>query len=103
MNEKEIERLVRDNSRMSYTLGFVYGGLMEYATNNTLPECNRLQITGLLQLLHKNCNEIFYTQDNECQHESNGIRYEVLKLRSTDEREYEYKCSKCNEMYTKDE
>jgi len=36
--------------------------------------------------------------DNYCEHESNGIRYAVIKLRSTDERDYEYKCSKCKKV-----
>lgn len=36
--------------------------------------------------------------DNYCEHESNKIRYAVMKLRTTDDRDYEYKCSKCNKV-----
>lgn len=103
MDEKEIARLVRDNGRMSYTLGFVYGGLSEMVSQSNLPAVCHTQVMALLQLLHKNCNEIFYKQINECHHEDDGVRYAVLKLRSTDEQEYEYKCLKCQMMFTKDE
>jgi hypothetical protein len=33
--------------------------------------------------------------DNYCEHEPSRIRYAVIKLRSTDTRDYEYKCEKC--------
>ena len=36
--------------------------------------------------------------DNYCEHESSGIRYAVMKLRSTDTRDFEYRCVKCNKV-----
>jgi hypothetical protein len=34
-----------------------------------------------------------------CDHESNGIRYAVMKLSATDNREFEYKCKKCDRYF----
>lgn len=45
-------------------------------------------------LLHKIRTMI----DNYCEHEWNGIRYAAVKLRSNDDREYQYKCSKCDKV-----
>lgn len=61
MNEKEIARLVNANSKMSYTLGFVYGGLNEIIRANNLTGEQHLQLMALIQMLHRNCNEIFYS------------------------------------------
>lgn len=44
------------------------------------------------------CDKLKSMIDNYCEHECNGIRYAVIKLRSTDERDYEYKCSKCKKV-----
>lgn len=64
MNEEQIAKLVNDNSKMSYTLGFVYGGLNEMVANANLTAEQYSQLMALLQLLHKNCNAIFYTNEN---------------------------------------
>lgn len=36
--------------------------------------------------------------DNYCNHDWNGIRYAAVRLRSTDDRYYQYKCSKCDKV-----
>ncbi len=65
MNEEQITKLINDHSKMSYTLGFVYGGLSEIVSLGNLTGEQHSQMMALLQLLHKNCNEIFYHQDEK--------------------------------------
>ncbi len=47
-----------------------------------------------LPLFDKICAQI----NTYCEHEWNGIRYAAVRLRSTDDREHQYKCSKCNKV-----
>lgn len=37
-----------------------------------------------------------------CVHESNGIRYAIMKISALDEREYEYRCKHCGEYFDAD-